>query len=103
MLRKLPHTAIAARRGTLNGLGTERQRTDFVAREVALSDGGYAIVLKNTPVAPEHRWTFVTFDGMIGSDVALGSRFHIDFVNGIFDVRPSDAAPKPHGIAVEVH
>jgi hypothetical protein len=103
MLRKLPHTAIAARRGSLNGLGSERERTDFVAREVALSDGGYAIVLKNTPVAPEHRWTFVTFDGMIGSDVALGSRFHIDFVNGIFDVRPSDALPKPPGITVEVH
>jgi hypothetical protein len=100
LLKKLPRTPIAARRGTLNGLGDERHETKFVAREVALSDGGHAIALRNTPVAPEHRWTFVTFDGMIGSDVALASRFHLDFVNGVFDVRPSEAAPK-NGITVK--
>jgi clan AA aspartic protease (TIGR02281 family) len=100
LLKKLPRTSIAARRGTLNGLGEEHQLTEFVAREVALSDGGHAIALRNIPVAPEHRWTFVTFDGMIGSDVALASRFHLDFVNGIFDVRPSEAAPK-EGITVK--
>jgi hypothetical protein len=60
-----------------------------VVREVSLSDGDYAIALRNTPVTPEHRWTFVTFDGMIGSDVALATRMHLDFANGIFDVRPS--------------
>ena len=39
----------------------------------------------------DRRWTFVTFDGVIGSDVALASRLHIDFANGVFDVRPSAA------------
>ena len=101
LLRKLPHTAIAARRGSLKGLGAERQETEFVAREVALSDGGHLISLRNTPVAPEHRWTFVTFDGMIGSDVALGSRLHLDFVNGVFDVRPSEAAAEGLGIIIK--
>jgi hypothetical protein len=100
LLRKLPRTSIAARRGTLGGLGNERQQTEFVAREVALSDGGHAIALRNTPVAPEHHWTFVTFDGMIGADVALASRLHLDFVNGVFDVRPSEATPK-EGITVK--
>ena len=100
LLRKLPRTSVAARRGSLNGLGTERQQTEWVAREIALSDGGHAIALRNTPVAPEHHWTFVTFDGMIGSDVALASRFHLDFVNGVFDVRPSEAAARP-GITVK--
>ena len=99
LLKKLPHTSIAARRGSLNGLGDEGQRTEFVAREVALSDGGHAIALRNIPVAPEHHWTFVTFDGMLGSDVALASRFHLDFVNGVFDVNPSQAGPKS-GITV---
>lgn len=92
LLRKLPHTAIAARRGSLHGLGAERQETEFVAREVALSDGGHLLSLHNTPVAPDHRWTFVTFDGMIGSDVALRSRLHLDFLNGVFDARPSEPA-----------
>jgi hypothetical protein len=100
LLRKLPRTSIAARRGTLSGLGDERQRTEFVAREVALSDGGHAIALRNIPVATEHHWTFVTFDGMIGADVALASRLHLDFVNGVFDVRPSEATPK-EGITVK--
>jgi hypothetical protein len=89
LLRKLPRTPIAARHMTLGGLGPEKQRTQWVVREVALSDGDYAIALRNTPVTQEHRWTFVTFDGMIGSDVALATRMHLDFANGIFDVRPS--------------
>jgi len=89
LLRKLPRTPIAARHMTLGGLGDEVQRTQWVAREVALSDGDYAIALKNTPVTPERRWTFVTFDGMIGADVALATRMHLDFTNGVFDIRPS--------------
>jgi hypothetical protein len=89
LLRKLPRTRVAARRTTFSGLGSETELTHWVAREIALSDGDYAIALKNTPVAPERRWTFVIFDGVIGSDVALASRMHLDFANGIFDVRPS--------------
>jgi hypothetical protein len=89
LLRKLPRTPIAARHMTLGGLGPEKKRTQWVVRDVALSDGDYAITLRNTPVTSEHRWTFVTFDGMIGSDVALATRMHLDFTNGIFDVRPS--------------
>ena len=91
LLRKLPRTPIAARYMTLGGLGPEKQRTQWVAREIALSDGDYAIALRNTPVTPDRRWTFVTFDGMIGSDVALATRMHLDFTNGIFDMRPSAA------------
>jgi hypothetical protein len=91
LLRKLPRTPIAARHMTLGGLGKEKERTQWVVREVAVSDGDYAIALKNTPVTLDRRWTFVTFDGMIGSDVALSTRMHLDFENGIFDVRPSAA------------
>jgi hypothetical protein len=89
LLRKLPRTPVAARRMTLGGFGTEKHRTEWVARHVTLSDGDYGIVLRNTPVMPDQRWTFVTFDGVIGSDVALASRMHLDFTNGVFDVRPS--------------
>ncbi len=92
LLRKMPKTSIAARIGALSGLGSETQRTEWVARSVALSDGDHAIDLRNIPVVPERRWTFVTVDGVIGSDVALASRMHLDFTNGIFDVRRS-AAP----------
>lgn len=96
LLRKLPSTPIAARLGSLSGLGTERQRTEWVARSVSLSDGDYAMELRNIPVAPERRWTFVTVDGVIGSDVALASRMHLDFTNGVFDVR------RPEGPLVKV-
>lgn len=89
LLRKLPHTAVAARRMTLGGLGQGHERTEWVARDIALSDGDYAITLRNAPVTPDRRWTFVTFDGVIGSDVALATRMHLDFTNGVFDVRPS--------------
>ena len=82
---------------TIGGLGPEKHRTQWIVRDVSLSDGDYAIALRNIPVTPERRWTFVEFDGMIGSDVALATRMHLDFANGIFDVRPSavrlDGAP----------
>jgi predicted aspartyl protease len=100
LLRKLPRTPIAARRGKISGLGTETTLTEWVAREIRLSDGDYAIALRNTPVAPARRWTFVDFDGIIGSDVALGTRLHLDFTNGVFDVRPSEAVEK--GVTVTV-
>lgn len=88
LLRKLPRTKVAARRMTLGGLGAGTERTEWVARELRFSDGDYAIAFRNSPVTVERRWTFVTFDGVIGSDVALSSRMHLDFVNGVFDVRP---------------
>ena len=95
LLRALPRTPIAARRGAITGLGAETTRTEWVVRDVRVSDGDYAISLRNTPVAPDRRWTFVNFDGVIGSDVALATRLHLDFTNGMFDVRPS-AAEVPH-------
>jgi clan AA aspartic protease (TIGR02281 family) len=91
LLRKAPRTPIAARHMIMGGLGEEKERTQWVVREIALSDGDYAIALKNAPVTLDRRWTFVTFDGVIGSDVALATRMHLDFANGIFDVRPSAA------------
>lgn len=89
LLKKQPRTRIAMRRTSLGGLGEERKEAEWVARDVALTDGDYAVTLRNIPVIAEHHWTFVTFDGMIGSDVALGSRMHLDFTNGVFDIRPS--------------
>ena len=89
MLRKQPRTPVAMRLGSIGGLGSEQHRTEWVAREIVLSDGDYAISLRNVPVAPERRWTFVSFDGVLGSDIALASRMHLDFVNGVFDVRRS--------------
>jgi hypothetical protein len=82
---------MAMRRKRLGGLGTGEIHTQWIARSISLSDGDYALVFHNVPVAPEQRWTFVNFDGMIGSDVALSSRMHLDFLNGVFDVRPSAA------------
>jgi hypothetical protein len=89
LLKKQPRTSVAMRRGSIGGLGSEQHATQWVAREIALSDGDYAIELKNVPVAPERRWTFVNFDGVLGSDIALASRMHLDFLNGVFDVRKS--------------
>lgn len=91
LLRKLPRTPIAARHMTIGGLGPEKHRTQWVVRDVSLSDGDYAIALRNIPITLDRHWTFVEFDGMIGSDVALATRMHLDFANGIFDVRPSAA------------
>jgi predicted aspartyl protease len=91
LLRKLPGTPVAARRLSLKGLGTESTPTQFVAKDIRVSDGDYAVALRNAPIAPDRRWTFVNFDGVIGSDVALATRLHLDFTNGIFDVRPSTA------------
>ena len=92
LLKKLPRTVVGAHRGAIAGLGTEVKETQWVARNIPLSDGDYAIVLRNIPVAPEHRWTFVIFDGMIGADVALATRMHLDFTNGIFDVHRTAAS-----------
>ncbi len=91
LLRKLPRTPVARRRMRLGGLGAGTERTEWVVQEVRLSDGDYGLTFRNTPVTPERRWTFVTFDGVIGSDVALSSRMHLDFANGVFDVRPREA------------
>lgn len=90
-LRKLPRTQVAARRGQLGGLGGKKERTEWVVRELAVSDGKYAIELRNAPIGPDHPWNFVSFDGVIGSDIALGTRLHLDFENGVFDTRPSSA------------
>jgi hypothetical protein len=100
LLRKLPRTSVAARRMSMGGLGPDREQTHFVARDITLSDGDYAIALRNTPITPEHRWTFVVFDGVIGSDVALSSRMHLDFTNGVFDIRPVE---RPDVIKVTVN
>jgi hypothetical protein len=81
------------RRGAITGLGGEAQTSDWVARELALSDGDYTMSLHNIPVAPDRRWTFVRFDGVLGADVMLASRLHLDFLNGVFDVRRSVTAP----------
>lgn len=89
LLRKQPKTPVAMRRGSIGGLGSEQHTTQWVARQIALSDGDYAIALENVPVAPDRRWTFVNFDGVLGSDIALASRMHLDFLNGVFDVRKS--------------
>lgn len=89
LLRKQPRTRIAMRRTSLGGLGDGRQEAEWVARDIALTDGDYGVILGNIPVISEHHWTFVTFDGVIGSDVALASRMHLDFMNGVFDIRPS--------------
>jgi hypothetical protein len=99
LLKKQPKTPVAMRRGSIGGLGSEQHATQWVARQVALSDGDYAIELKNVPVAPERRWTFVNFDGVLGSDIALASRMHLDFLNGVFDVRKSSTG---NGITVTV-
>lgn len=103
LLRKAPRTRIAARRMSIGGLGKERHDTEWVAREIALSDGDYAIALKNSPVAPDRHWTFVVFDGVIGSDVALATRMHLDFANGVFDIRPSAVARDGAGPEVRVN
>ncbi len=100
LLHKLPRTPVAMRRGSIGGLGSGQHRTDWVARDVRLSDGDYAMSLKNIPVAPERRWTFVNFDGVIGSDIALRTRMHLDFLNGVFDVRQSANAPSGLNVTV---
>jgi hypothetical protein len=88
-LRKLPRTQVATRRGQIGGLGGQKEKTEWVAREAAVSDGKYAITLRNASISPDYPWNFVNFDGIIGSDIALGARLHLDFENGVFDIRPS--------------
>ena len=108
LLRKLPRTPVAARRNSLVGLGGSQQgsssskKSSWVARNVPLSDGNYAIALRNVPIMPAQRWTFVDFDGVIGSDVALATRMHLDFTNGVFDIRASEASQPPLGGAPDV-
>lgn len=108
LLKKLPRTPVAARRNSIVGLGgntrgsSSPKRSSWVARNVPLSDGNYAIALRNVPVMPAQRWTFVDFDGVIGSDVALATRMHLDFTNGVFDIRASDAPVLPLSGAPDV-
>jgi hypothetical protein len=108
LLRKLPRTPVAARRNSIVGLGgntrasSSPKRSSWVARNVPLSDGNYAIALRNVPVMPAQRWTFVDFDGVIGSDVALATRMHLDFTNGVFDIRASEANAAPMAGAPDV-
>src|SRR5215207_6067054 len=108
LLKKLPRTPVAAKRNSLIGLGARQQgsstskRSSWVARSVPLSDGNYAIALRNVPIMPSQRWTFVEFDGVIGSDVALATRMHLDFTNGVFDIRASEANDSPLGGAPDV-
>lgn len=91
LLRKQPRTSVAMRRGALGGLGAREDVTKWVVRDISLSDGDYAVTLRNAPVTAERHWTFVTFDGVLGSDVALASRMHLDFLNGVFDIRRSES------------
>jgi hypothetical protein len=109
LLKKLPRTPVAARRNSLVGLGAAQQGTStssrkssWVARNVPLSDGNYAVTLRNVPVMPSQRWTFVDFDGVIGSDIALATRLHLDFTNGVFDIRASAAQERPVGAGPDV-
>jgi hypothetical protein len=108
LLKKLPRTPVAARRNSLVGLGASQQgsstskKSSWVARNVPLSDGNYAVALRNVPIMPSQRWTFVEFDGVIGSDVALATRMHLDFTNGIFDIRASEVSLPPLGGAPDV-
>jgi hypothetical protein len=51
---------------------------------------------------PSQRWTFVDFDGVIGSDIALATRLHLDFTNGVFDIRASAAQERPVGAGPDV-
>src|SRR5260221_584720 len=69
LLRKLPRTSVAMRRAVIGGLGSEVQRTSWIAREVALSDGDYALTLRNIPITSDRRWTFITFDGVIAASI----------------------------------
>ena len=94
LLRKLPDTHVAIRRGKIGGLGGREEPTEWVATDLAVSDGRYAIRLLNAPVAGARPSNFVTFDGMLGSDIALRTRLHLDFANGVFDVRPSEPPGK---------
>lgn len=91
LLKKQPRTSVAMRRGAIGGLGALEHVTKWVARNMSLSDGDYAVTLSNAPITSERHWTFVTFDGVLGSDVALASRMHLDFLNGVFDIRRSDS------------
>lgn len=101
LLRKQPDLRVAMRRGSIHGLGGEEHRTEWVVRSLGMSDGDYAVRLQNAPVAPERKWTFVNFDGILGADVALASRIHLDFVNGVFDIRRSASAlPGAPGVKV---
>ena len=108
LLKKLPRTPVAARRNSLVGLGASQQgssaskKSSWVARNVPLSDGNYAIALRNVPIMPAQRWTFVEFDGVIGSDVAIATRMHLDFTNGVFDIRASEASIPALGGAPDV-
>jgi hypothetical protein len=95
LLKKAPRTPVAMRRMSLVGLGSDSKRSEkstWIARQVPLSDGHYAIMLNNVPIMPPQRWTFVDFDGVIGSDIALATRMHLDFTNGVFDIRASEAS-----------
>src|SRR5439155_20277935 len=59
MLKKAPRTAVAMRRMSLVGLGSDSRRStksSWVARQVPLSDGSYAIMLNNVPIMPAQRW-----------------------------------------------
>ena len=94
---------LLSRPGKLLGLGETSVTTLQVVRQMLLSDGAYTVRLRNVTIAPERRSTFITMDGVLGSDFIRSSVVHIDFASGEFSIRPTHRPRMRDAIDVTSH
>jgi hypothetical protein len=94
LLKTKAHTIIGERRliGGLAGLTTVRGR--FVD-ELRANMGGQPIVLRKLLVFAPAFSSFVSLDGILGSDIGKGGLVHIDATNGLFLIEQS---PRPRSL-----
>ncbi len=80
---------VRQRRGEIVGLGATSMTTTQAVHEVVVSDESYTVRLRNVSIAPERHATYVTLDGVFGSDFIRYAEVRLDMSNGIFSVKPA--------------
>lgn len=88
-----PGARLGAERATVSGLGDARTDALPIVQRVTLSDGEYVLRMRDVPMIPERRQTFVTFDGVLGADILTHARLHLDVTNGVFEIRAPSERP----------
>lgn len=101
---KVPDARLGAARTTMSGLGRAHTSPLPQVQRVTVSDGDYVLRMRDVPLIPERRQTFVAFDGVLGADILSHARLHMDISNGIFEIRAPGQAPSARDTGfVQVH
>ena len=97
-----PDPSLQPYRGSIRGLGDSSVTSLPELRYVALDDGTRLMRLRDVPMVPERRQTFVAFHGVLGANILTGVAIHLDITNGIFEIRDPGKSPNT-GLTVTSH